>query len=313
MLSVLRLGARSELWSADARAQLQDRPVVLLEANPPLEATLTREGVVWQPLGGGIPEHAILLIPATPLEELVTLVDRLLGPGGCPWDQAQTHETLKRHLLEEAYEVFEAIDRGDNGSLREEIGDLLLQPVMHGQISGAFDTQGAAETVVDKLIRRHPHVFGDVQAEDAETVLRNWDQIKRTEKGDAPKSLLEGVPTAMPALLRAFEISKRAARVGFEWPDVEAVWDKFREEEAELREALAKNDPTAAVGELGDLLFTLVNVARWLKIEPEEALRQMLDRFTARFQAMERMTTKPLGDLDPAEWDQLWVAAKQAV
>lgn len=313
MLSVLRLGARSELWSADARAVLLDRPAVLLEANPALEATLTREGVVWQPLGGGIPEHAILLIPATPLEELVTLVDRLLGPCGCPWDQAQTHETLKRHLLEETYEVFEAIDRGNQEALREEIGDLLLQPVMHGQISGAFDTQGAAETVVDKLIRRHPHVFGDVQAEDAETVLRNWDQIKRTEKGDAPKSLLEGVPTAMPALLRAFEISKRAARVGFEWPDVDAVWDKFREEEAELREALAKNDPTAAVGELGDLLFTLVNVARWLKIEPEEALRQMLDRFTARFQAMERMTTKPLGDLDPAEWDQLWVAAKQAV
>lgn len=313
MPTVLRLGARSELWTADSRELLLDRPVVLLEPNASLEATFASEGVSWQPLGASIPPEAILLIPATPLEELVTLVDRLLGPGGCPWDQAQTHETLKRHLLEEAYEVFEAIDRGDNDALREEIGDLLLQPVMHGQISAVFDTQAAAETVVDKLIRRHPHVFGDVQADDAETVLRNWDQIKRTEKGETPKSLLEGVPTAMPALLRAFEISKRAARVGFEWPDIEAVWDKFREEEAELREALAQGDHQAAAGELGDLLFTLVNVARWLKIEPEDALRQMLDRFTARFQAMERMATKPLGDLDPAEWDQLWVAAKQAV
>jgi len=144
-------------------------------------------------------------------------------------------------------------------------------------------------------------------------VLRNWDRIKQNEKGEGPQSLLAGVPKAMPALLRAYEISKRAARVGFEWPHLDAVWDKLREEEAELREALDAGDARAAESEMGDLLFTIVNVARWLKIEPEDVLRQMLDRFTDRFQAMERSAPRPLGELTAEEWDQLWVAAKQAV
>jgi tetrapyrrole methylase family protein/MazG family protein len=313
MPDVVRLGARFELWSPADLDRVKSRPVVLLEPDESLVATLDHLGANWQPLGRSIPETALLVIPATPIEELITLVDRLLGPGGCPWDQAQTHESLKRHLLEEVYEVFDAIDRKDASALEEEIGDLLLQPIMHGQMAESFDTQEAARRVVDKLIRRHPHVFGDVEANDAETVLKNWDRIKQTEKEGAPKSLLEGVPKAMPALLRAYEISKRAARVGFEWPNIEAVWDKVREEEAELAEALASGDPDGSAMELGDLLFTMVNFARWLKIDPEDALRQMLDRFTLRFQAMERLTDRPLGELSSEEWDQLWGQAKQSV
>jgi tetrapyrrole methylase family protein/MazG family protein len=312
MPTVLRIGARPELWPESAREALKQGPVIMVEPNEELAKALVGEGVSiggW----GDFTQDAVLVIPVTPIEELITLVDRLLGPGGCPWDQAQTHESLKRHLLEEAYEVIEAIDRSDAIALREEIGDLLLQPVMHGQMSDSFTTQEAARTVVDKLIRRHPHVFGDVDADDAETVLRNWDRIKQNEKGEQPQSLLAGVPKAMPALLRAYEISKRAARVGFEWPDIDAVWDKLREEEAELREALAAGDARAAESEMGDLLFTIVNVARWLKIEPEDVLRQMLDRFTERFQAMERTAPRPLNELTPEEWDQLWVAAKRAV
>lgn len=312
MLVVLRLAEFPELWPPDARETLSGGAVVVLEPAPALEVALDQEGVAWSRLGGSVPDGAVLVVPASPVEALILLVDRLLGPGGCPWDQAQTHESLKRHLLEEAYEVFEAIDQTDPEALREELGDLLLQPVMHGQIAETFDTQDVARQTVAKLIRRHPHVFGDADATDAEAVLRNWDRIKQAEKGQGRASLLHGVPRAMPALLRAYEISKRAARVGFEWPNVDAVWDKVREEEQELAAALAVGDHNGATAELGDLLFTLVNVARWLKIEPEEALRQMLERFTARFQAMEATANRPLGELTPAEWDELWVAAKRS-
>lgn len=262
----------------------------------------------------------VLVVPAypaaTPMDGLIHVVDRLLGPGGCPWDQAQTHETLKKHLLEETYEVFEAIDQNDPDALRDELGDLLLQPILHAQMEardGRFSIQDVATAIHDKLVRRHPHVFGDVTANDAEEVLRNWDAIKQREKGGEVRSVLAGVPKAMPSLLRAHEISKRAARCGFEWPDLEAVFDKLREEEIELREAVAAGDPAHIEAEVGDLLFTAVNLARWAKVEPEEALRRMLDRFTARFQAMEAMADRPLRELDAAEWDRLWEAAKAAL
>ncbi|MBI1755771.1 MAG: nucleoside triphosphate pyrophosphohydrolase [Fimbriimonas ginsengisoli] len=248
-----------------------------------------------------------------PLDELVQLVRRLLGPGGCPWDQAQTHETLKRHLLEETYEVLEAIDSGDTAKLREELGDLLLQPLMHAEmarLAGGFDTDDVARAVVDKLVSRHPHVFGDVEAEDADAVLRNWDRIKKAEKGGAPESILTGVPVALPALLRAYEVSKRAARTGFEWPSMEALRAKVNEERAELDEALASGDAARIEAELGDLLFAVVNLARWAKVEPEDALRRMVDRFSARFRHMEASAERPLDQLSPEQWDALWVAAK---
>ncbi len=255
----------------------------------------------------------VLPPPATSLDHLVKIVDRLLSPGGCPWDQAQTHDTLKKYLLEEAYEVIDAIEEGSKDSLREELGDLVLQPVMHGQIeafAGGFSTFDAAQEIVDKLIRRHPHVFGTVVAEDAETVLKNWDQIKKVEKGDADRSILAGIPRAMPALHRAYEVSKRAVRAGFEWPSIDEVFAKVTEEEAELKAAIAVGDVGEIEAELGDVFFTFVNVARWAKVDPEEALRKMVDRFTRRFHSMERHAAKPLGELSLEEWDQLWVQAK---
>jgi tetrapyrrole methylase family protein / MazG family protein len=250
------------------------------------------------------------------LEELVVIVDRLLGPGGCPWDQAQTHESLKRHLIEEAYEVIEAIDENSTEKLKEELGDLLLQPIMHAQMAcrdGRFCSEDVAKGIVEKLVRRHPHVFGEIDVTTAEEVLQNWDEIKKQEKGASQsQSVLAGVPRAMPALLRAYEISKRAARSGFEWPDEEAVFDKLREEERELREAISSGNERDIEAELGDMLFTIVNIARWRKIEPEDALRKMLDRFTERFQHMEAASTRPLKELSPAEWDDLWNSAKFA-
>lgn len=251
--------------------------------------------------------------PSLPLYQLVEVSDRLLAPGGCPWDRAQTHESLKKYLLEEAYEVLEAIDSGSDDKFREELGDLILQPVMHAQMKkagGRFDIDDVANEIVLKLVRRHPHVFGDVSVADADEVLKNWDRIKRTEKGEEPRSILAGVPKGMASLLRAHEISKRAARSGFEWPDIDAVFDKLHEEEVELREAIASGDREHIESEIGDLLFTAVNVARWAGIEPEEALRKMLDRFTKRFTSMESAADRPLTELSPEEWDRLWNEAK---
>ncbi|MCW5937430.1 MAG: nucleoside triphosphate pyrophosphohydrolase [Fimbriimonadaceae bacterium] len=258
-----------------------------------------------------------LVVPRTARERpggvygLVDVVDRLLGPGGCPWDQAQTHGSLRRHLIEEAYELVDAIDAGDGAKMLEELGDVLLQPVMHAQmeaLAGNWDIDAVAAAITEKLVRRHPHVFGDVKAEDAEQVLRNWDAIKKAEKG-GQDSILGGVPRSLPALLRAFEVSKRAARAGFEWPSLDGVWEKLAEEEDELRAA----PPERQAEEIGDLLFTVVNLARWMKVEPEDALRQMVDRFTARFQAMEAATERPLAELSAQEWDELWRRAKRGL
>lgn len=249
------------------------------------------------------------------LAGLVNIVDRLLGPGGCPWDQAQTHETLKKYLLEESYELIESIDNHDELGMQEELGDVLLQPLMHTQIKrleGKWGIEEVVNRINAKLIRRHPHVFGDSIAETSEEVLKNWDKIKRQEKSDQskPESTLSGVPKSMPALMLAMEISKRAARAGFEWPNIDGVWDKFHEEEAEFKEALQSGDKIRISDELGDLLFTVVNLARWAKIDPEDALRTMVERFRHRFIAMESMSSKPLYELTPEEWDRLWNQAK---
>lgn len=259
--------------------------------------------------------EGLLCVPAPsegPLYELRTVVNRLLGPGGCPWDQEQTHASLKRYLLEEAYEVLDAIDAGSDEKMREELGDLLLQPYMHAGIAERdrdWDIDAVARGIVEKLVRRHPHVFGELELADADEVLQNWDKLKKAEKGSSG-SRLGGVPNGMASLLRAYEISKRAVRAGFEWPDIDSVFDKLREEEAELREAWALGDAEAVESEIGDLLFTVVNIARWAKVEPEEALRKMVNRFTARFMEMERLSDKELEDLTLEEWDELWERAK---
>lgn len=288
-----------------------------IETEHPAYASLEAQGYAF---AATTSEDRVLLFPgdgpgpSLPLYQLVEVTDRLLGPGGCPWDRAQTHESLKKYLLEEAYEVLDAIDSGSDDKLKEELGDLLLQPVLHAQmkkVAGKFDIDQVANEIVLKLVRRHPHVFADVVAEDTDEVLKNWDRIKREEKGEKPSSILQGVPTGMASLLRAHEISKRAARSGFEWPDIEAVFDKLHEEEAELREALASGDQEHIEAEIGDLLFTAVNVARWAKVEPEEALRKMLNRFSQRFMAMESAAGRPLTELTAEEWDELWAAAKR--
>ncbi|CAN5502402.1 hypothetical protein BH11ARM1_BH11ARM1_07230 [soil metagenome] len=291
-------------------------PIYILGADPRLERDLTEADLTYASLPDSLEVDAVILIPRRPLDQLADVTDRLLGPGGCPWDQAQTHESLKKYMLEEAYEVIDAIDSGDEAGFQEELGDLLLQPVLHAQmkkLAGRFDIDAVAQGITEKLIRRHPHVFGDAVADTPEEVLKNWDKIKQTEKGSVPRSLLAGVPKSMAALLRAQEISKRAVRVGFEWPDIEAVFDKMHEEEAELREAIASGDIVEIESELGDLLFTVVNIARWSGVEAEQALRRMLDRFTSRFMQMEQNSVKPLDELSAAEWESLWQEAKLVI
>jgi len=274
---------------------------------------LTGHGIEFSVTEGEIPDGgSLVLLEPSHLAETVRIIDRLLGPGGCPWDQKQTHETLRPHLVEETYEVVDAIDRGDPAGLREELGDLLLQPILHGQIaakSGHFDAESIAEGLNQKLVRRHPHVFGTVTADTEAEVLANWDAIKAQEKGavQKPPSLLDGIPRSMPSLSRADAVSRRAARQGFEWPDIDGVYDKLHEEIAELRAAVHPEDQAA---ELGDILFTVVNLARWLKVDPEAALTQMLNRFTDRYQAMAELTPGNLSDLTPEEWEALWQRAK---
>lgn len=255
-------------------------------------------------------------------DALVAVMARLRDPsGGCPWDLAQTPQTLRKYVIEEAYEVVEAIDGlGDDGSpskLAEELGDLLLQVVFHAQLaqeSGAFAVGDVTRAIVEKLIRRHPHVFGSVSVSGEDEVLTNWEQIKRGEPGYEDRvGILDGIPPALPALMRALEVSKRVVKVGFEWPTVGEVLDKVEEEIRELRAEIATGETNRAGDELGDLLFTLVNVARHLKIDPEDALRRMTLRFAARFRHIERRaaeTGRAVSDLSLEEMESAWQAAK---
>ena len=262
---------------------------------------------------------------AAAFTRLVEIIARLRAPGGCPWDREQTHMTLRAHLIEEAYEVLGAIEKNDDRNLQEELGDLLLQPMMHAQIASEenrFAIDDVLNGIADKLVRRHPHVFGDSDVSGSDEVLRNWDAIKQREKqsianngsiGSTPASILEEISSSQPALLEALEISKKAARSGFEWPDAKGVLDKLREEIDELEEAMNGDDKTRVEEELGDLLFTAVNIARWEKIDPELALRDMVARFKSRFAHMEnaaREKGQNLETLSPDEWNDLWEAAK---
>lgn len=305
----------SLLWPTERELLASANQLIHLNPNHPSFAWAKALNPNLKPAEGAqLQAETILLSPMSALDEARRLVDRLLGPGGCPWDQQQTHESLKRFLIEESYELLDAIDRQSQTAIIEELGDVLLQPILHAQIAakdGRFSTEEVAYGLIDKLVRRHPHVFGEVVADTADQVLSNWDAIKKTEKGEST-SILDGVPTAMPSLLRAFEVSKRAARAGFEWPNLEGVYDKLHEELEELAAALKTRDAQEIQSEIGDLLFTIVNVARWVKVEPEEALRQMVTRFSARFKAMEAAAKIPLDELSSAQWDELWNEAKVA-
>lgn len=253
------------------------------------------------------------------MKRLREVVRRLRAPGGCPWDREQTHQSLAPHLLEEAYEAVEAIRSGDMKLICEELGDVLLQPVLHAEIaseSSAFDLDRMAGELTDKLIRRHPHVFGDADAATSDAVLSQWDAIKKNEKGAHHEPLLAGVGHGLPALMRAQKIQKKAARVGFDWPDAAPVFEKIREETAELEYAVQSGHLEAITDEIGDLLFSVVNLARKLGVEAEVALSAASSKFARRFHTMEERLLnegKQLGSLPLAEMDAAWDEVKKSM
>src|SRR6266446_2449861 len=259
-------------------------------------------------------------------ERLVEIMATLRGPAGCPWDKQQDFNSLKPMLVEEVYEVLEAIENNDFDGLSEELGDLLLHVVFHAHLAkeaGRFDIDTVIEKISDKLVRRHPHVFGDESASTPEEVIKNWEAIKAREKAEKLKSrtpnersLLEGIPTRLPAIHEAHQISSRAARVGFDWPDIEGVLEKLQEEIRELRDAISSPEESRQArleDEMGDLLFVMINIARFLKIDSESALKRANRKFKTRFQHMESALArsgKSLEDASMAEMEALWQRAK---
>lgn len=249
------------------------------------------------------------------IQPLVDVMRTLREPGGCPWDQEQTHASIRSNMIEEVYEYLEAVDADDTEGMREELGDMLMQIVFHARMAeeaDRFDLQDVIDEVVDKLIRRHPHVFGETKVQGSDEVLVNWEAIKKTEKTER-KHVLDGVTQGLPALLRAYKLQSKAAKVGFDWPDVSGVWDKVQEELGELQEALASGDKLAAEKELGDVLFAIVNYARHHKIEPEVALNGTNNRFAKRFghvEACVEASGKNWQDFSLSELDKFWDEAK---
>lgn len=265
--------------------------------------------------GGLSPEPLVMNQP--PISRLLDIMERLRGPDGCPWDRKQTIESLRSNLIEETYEVVDAIESGDRSALCEELGDLLLQVVFQAQIAreeGAFTFDDVARVIGDKLVRRHPHVFGDVDADTPEQVLRNWEQIKKTEKGgDTPRSLVAGIPRHLPALSKAHLIQKRVARAGFEWDEIGGVVDKLDEELAEVKEALNGKDAASVREELGDLIFSAVNLSRRLGHDSEDVLNENITKFMRRFQSLEKRLHAEGRELDACSIDELetvWQAVK---
>lgn len=253
-------------------------------------------------------------------DALVRIMERLRADNGCPWDREQTHQTLKPFLIEEAYEVVEAIDEGDPKQIMEELGDLLFQVVFHAQVAAErreFTIGQVLAATADKMVRRHPHVFGDATASTAGEVLEQWEELKRKERNAAaavPISALDGVPRELPGLLRAQRLQDKAARVGFDWPEISGVTAKIEEELGELREAMESAAPEEIEEELGDVLFSLVNLARFLNLSAEEALRKSITRFSTRFQYIEEALQRDgryLGGVDLEEMEQLWQQAKR--
>jgi tetrapyrrole methylase family protein / MazG family protein len=343
--AALRVGGPVLLYQVHSRAAASNAKLALIRAGYPDEFPIT---VVH---GGGIPGleqkatlplyeldrsvHSALIdhlttvwVPELPVEQrradfdtVLQVIARLRDPkDGCPWDLKQTHTSLRRYAIEEAYEVAEAIDQDDPEALCEELGDLLLQVVLHAQIareSGDFDALDICGVLCEKMIRRHPHVFGEASASDSEAVLVQWNAIKAQEKGRTAgqSSVLEGIPTSLPALSQALETSKRVVKVGFEWPDVAQVFDKVEEELAELRVELVAGRSEGVAEELGDVLFTLVNVGRKLGVDAEEALRAQVSRFSGRWRFIEEAAHtqgRTVSDLTLAEQAALWQAAKRA-
>jgi tetrapyrrole methylase family protein/MazG family protein len=264
-------------------------------------------------------------------EKLVALQRRLRAVNGCPWDREQTHATLRTYLIEEAYEVLDALESGEDAKFAEEMGDLLLQIVFHSQIAteeGRFTVADVIREIHEKMVRRHPHVFGDKRAKDAAEVLKNWEQIKAEERhaksgenveigakeASKPPSLLDGVSRGLPATLEGYQLTRKAARIGFDWEDVDGVLEKMREEAAEVRHALGTKEQSKIEEELGDLLFAAVNLSRFLQVDPEIALKKANAKFSRRFREMERRAVqrgRKLAEVSRGEMEQLWEDAKK--
>ncbi len=264
-------------------------------------------------------------------EKLVSLQRRLRAPNGCPWDREQTHATLRTYLIEEAYEVLDALESGEDAKFAEELGDLLLQVVFHSQIAteeGRFTVAEVIREIHEKMVRRHPHVFGTKRAKDAAEVLKNWERIKAQERqakngdgqeaGEAveskPASLLDGVSRGLPATLEGYQLTRKAARIGFDWRDAEGILEKMREETAEVRHALRTKEQRRIEEEVGDLLFAAVNLSRFLQVDPEIALKRANAKFSRRFREMEQRAAqggRKLAGISREEMEQLWEAAKR--
>jgi tetrapyrrole methylase family protein / MazG family protein len=280
--------------------------------------------------------------PGPAFAKLAAVMARLRAPGGCPWDREQTHSTLRTYLIEEAYEVLDALDSRDDSKFAEELGDLLLQVLFHAQIAAEdrrFSINDVIREIHDKMIRRHPHVFGSVKAKTSAQVLRNWELLKKQERqskatnafvaglarpsaGEPARpsdseggSLVDGVPHTIPALLEAFQLTRKAARIGFDWDKVEGIFDKLSEESTELREALHKKDsPDRIESELGDILFVAVNLSRFLNVDPEIALHKASAKFTRRFHEMEKIAREQgttLSEIPRTQLESLWDQSKQ--
>ena len=248
------------------------------------------------------------------LEELIDVVAKLRAPDGCPWDREQTHTSLRPNMLEEAYEAVDAIDENDMAHLREELGDVLLQVLLHSQIaseSNEFTLDDVAKELKEKLIHRHPHVFGTAKINNADDVLKTWDKLKSEEKTER-KSAMDGLSRSQAALISA-QISKRAVKTGFEWPNEESLYDCVMSEIEEFKEAEIEKDKNHMEEEMGDILFAIVNLARWNKIDAEQALLKANKKFEKRFRKMEDLATKPLNDYSFEEFDNLWKQAKKSL
>lgn len=249
------------------------------------------------------------------LEELIDVVAKLRAPDGCPWDREQTHTSLRPNMLEEAYEAVDAIDENDMAHLREELGDVLLQVLLHSQIaseSNEFTLDDVAKELKEKLIHRHPHVFGTAKINNADDVLKTWDKLKSEEKTKR-KSAMDGLSRSQAALISAQKISKRAVKTGFEWPNEESLYDCVMSEIEEFKEAEIEKDKNHMEEEMGDILFAIVNLARWNKIDAEQALLKANKKFEKRFRKMEDLATKPLNDYSFEEFDNLWKQAKKSL
>ena len=316
------------LIGIDSRELLLQIKNILLAAYPKTHQVYLIESQMSQvePLGDiqfstfNFQPSTCLYIPSlgegTSFESFAEIVAHLRAPDGCPWDKEQTHQTLRTHLLEETYETLTAMDENDSAGMREEFGDLLLQIVLNSQIASetdSFSMNMVIKSIYDKIVRRHPHVFGDVELKDVNGVLQNWEKLKEQErrKKKEDKGLLDGVPSALPALTQAQEYQDRAARVGFDWPEIEGVLDKIREEIEEIKQAQNLEEVTA---ELGDLFFVLVNLARWRKVDAESALRGTNIKFKKRFAHVEQGARKQgrnLSDMTLEEMDVFWNEAKK--